>query len=220
MTLHVRAAGPDDVPAAAEVLAAAFTDYPWTRWTVDADGHGERLRALHHLYLSAVAVPFGRVDLGEAGEELVGVAVWMPSTGVPDEVWQRVGPAASELAGHRAAAAAAAEEVLAARRPSERHLTLASLGVVQHRQRQGLGGVLLAPGLDRADRDGLPVWLETSAEPNVRFYRHLRFAVVGVVDLPGGGPRTWLMLREPGTTTADRAATAAGPEDSWQERVP
>jgi hypothetical protein len=42
------------------------------------------------------------------------------------------------------------------------------------------------------------VWLETSAEPNVRFYRRLGFAVTDVVDLPRGGPRTWSMLREPG----------------------
>ena len=30
MTLHVRAAAPDDVPAAAEALAGAFADHPWT----------------------------------------------------------------------------------------------------------------------------------------------------------------------------------------------
>ncbi|MGY1631051.1 GNAT family N-acetyltransferase [Geodermatophilus sp. SYSU D01186] len=209
MTPHVRAAAPDDVPAAAEALADAFADYPWTRWTVDADGHGDRLRALHHLYLSAVAVPFGHVDLGEAGQELVGIAVWVPSTGVPDGVWAHVGPTAAELAGHRAAAAAEAEEELAGRRPREPHLTLASLGVVPHRQGQGVGAALLAPGLGRADRDELPVWLETSAERNVRFYRRLGFALTDVVDLPRGGPRTWLMLRRPGTTTADRTATVA-----------
>ena len=139
----------------------------------------------------------------------MGSAGWVPSTGVADEVWAHVGPAAAELAGHRAAAAAEAEEWLAGRRPSEPHLTLASLGVVSHGQGQGFGAALLAPGLNRADRDELPVWLETSAEPNVRFYRHLGFVVIDVVDLPRGGRRTWLMLREPGTTAADRTATAA-----------
>jgi GNAT superfamily N-acetyltransferase len=219
MTRHVRAAALDDVPAAAEVLADAFTDYPWTRWTVDADGHGERLRALHHLYLSAVGVPFGCVDVAQAGHELVGVGVWVPSTGIPDEVWAHVGPAAAELAGNRAAAAAEAEVRLAERRPREPHLTLASLGVARHRHGQGFGAALLAAGLQRADQGGLPVWLETSAEPNVRLYRRLGFAVVDVVDLPGDGPRTWLMLREPARTGTERAATGAGPESTWQEGV-
>jgi GNAT superfamily N-acetyltransferase len=211
MPLPVRPATPGDVAAAAEVLADAFADYPWTRWTVDADDHGDRLRALHHLYLSAVALPFGRVDVAEAGQELVGVAAWVPSTGIPDDVWAHVGPAAAELAGHRAKVAAAAEVRLAECRPSEPHLTLASLGVLQHRQGQGFGAALLAPGLDRADRDELPVWLETSAETNVRFYRRLGFAVTEAVDLPGSGPRTWLMRRQP--RAADRAATVVCPED-------
>ncbi len=86
---------------------------------------------------------------------------------------------------------------------------------MRHGQGRGLGAALLAPGLDRADRDELPVWLETSAEPNVRFYRRLGFAVTDVVDLPRGGPRTWSMLREPGESAADRTATAAvGPVQS------
>ncbi|WP_448617750.1 GNAT family N-acetyltransferase [Geodermatophilus sp. URMC 65] len=209
MTLHVRPAVLDDVPAAVEVLVDAFTDYPWTRWTVDADAHGERLGALHRLYLSAVAMPFGRVDVGETAEGLVGVAVWLPGTAVPGDVWARVGPAAAELAGDRAAAAADAEAVLAGRRLDEPHVTLASLGVVQRRQGRGLGAATLAPGLVRADRDGLPVHLETSAEPNVRFYRRLGFTVTDVVDLPGDGPRTWLMRRAPRTATPGTAATAA-----------
>ncbi len=219
MTRHVRAAALEDVPAAAEVLADAFTDYPWTRWTVDADGHGERLRALHHLYLSAVGVPFGRVDVAQAGHDLVGVGVWVPSTGIADEVWAHVGPTATDLAGNRASAAVEAEARLAERRPREPHLTLASLGVARHRHGQGFGAALLATGLQRADQGGLPVWLETSAEPNVRFYRRLGFAVVDVVDLPGDGPRTWLMLRAPAGTGTERSATGAGPEGNRQECV-
>ncbi|NEM05592.1 GNAT family N-acetyltransferase [Geodermatophilus normandii] len=197
MTLHLRPATPDDVPAAADVLADAFTDYPWTTWAVDAGGHGERLRALHRLYLSAVAVPYGHVDLGGTGEELVGVAVWVPATGVPDEVWARVGPAAAELAGDRTTAAEEADAVLAERRLDEPHVALAGLGVARHQQGRGLGRATLVPGLARADQDRLPVHLETSAEPNVRFYARLGFTVTAVVDLPGGGPRTWLMRRVP-----------------------
>jgi GNAT superfamily N-acetyltransferase len=214
MTLHVRPAAPEDVPAVARVLADAFTDYAWTRWTVDTDRHGERLKALHHLFLSEVALPFGWVDLGETGEEILSVAVWMPSTAPPDDAWTRVGPAAAELAGNRAAAAAAAEAALAGRRPADPHVTLASLGVLSHQQGRGVGAATLAPGIARADREGLPVHLETSAEPNVRFYRRLGFAVTDVVDLPDGGPRTWLMRREPGAAAPGPAATAADPVGS------
>jgi GNAT superfamily N-acetyltransferase len=197
MTVHVRPAAPEDVPAAAQVLADAFTDYPWTRWTVDADRHGERLTALHRLFISEVAVPFGWVDLGATGEDVVSVAVWMPGTQVPADGWAPIGLAAADLAGDRAAAAATAEAALAGRRPADPHVTLASLGVLTREQGRGVGAATLTPGLARADRNRLPVHLETSAEPNVRFYRRLGFTVTDVVDLPDGGPRTWVMRREP-----------------------
>ncbi|MGY1822915.1 hypothetical protein [Geodermatophilus sp. SYSU D00079] len=219
MTLHVRPAAPEDVAAAAAVLADAFTDYPWTRWTVDADRHGERLMALHSLFLAEVALPFGSVDLGETDEELISVAVWMPSTGVPDEAWARVGTAAAELAGSRAAAGAAAEAALAGRRPDGPHVTLASLGVLALRQGRGAGAATLLPGLGRADRERLPVHLETSAESNVRFYRRLGFSITDVVDLPGGGPRTWLMRRDPCAAPPGTAGTAADTGAGSEQRT-
>ena len=208
MTLHLRPATAGDVPAAAALLADAFTDYPWIRWTVDADDHDRRLTALQHLYLTAVALPYGHVDLGSTDGALTTVAVWLPSSTVPEQVWAEVGPAAADLAGDRAAAAAAAEAVLAPHRPGHEHLLLASVGVARHQQGRGLGPAALAPGLSRADRHGLPVHLETSAQRNVRFYQRLGFTVTAVVDLPGGGPRTWLMHRQPGAGVPARAATA------------
>ncbi|OMQ16247.1 hypothetical protein A7K94_0203850 [Modestobacter sp. VKM Ac-2676] len=210
MTLRIRPAAQDDVAAAAAVLADAFADYPWTRWTVDADAHDERLRDLHRLFLSAVAVPFGRVDLGEVGDELVSVTVWMPGTEVPDDVWAQVTPAAVELAGDRAAAAAEAEAAIAVHRTGEPHVALSSMGVLREHQGRGIGAATLTAGLEVADREGLPVHLETSAEANVRFYRRLGFTVTGDVALTGGGPRTWLMRREPRAITTGRAATEAG----------
>ncbi|WP_432484173.1 GNAT family N-acetyltransferase [Kineococcus esterisolvens] len=159
MDLHVRAAVAGDVPAAAGVLAEAFGDYPWTRWTVDAERHAERLTALHRLFLAEVAVPYGRVDLGEVEEEPAGVAVRVTGTAVPGEVWSRVGPVAAELAGDRAGAAAEAEAVLDAHRPARPHVVLASLGVAPHRQGRGVGAAVVARGLERADREGLPVHL-------------------------------------------------------------
>ncbi|MEX5720848.1 GNAT family N-acetyltransferase [Geodermatophilus maliterrae] len=97
----------------------------------------------------------------------------------------QVGPLAAGLAGDRATAADGAEAALAERRLDEPHVTLAGLGVARRQQGRGLGAATLAPGLARADRDGLPVHLETSAGSNVRFYRRLGFTVTDVVDPAG-----------------------------------
>jgi hypothetical protein len=51
--------------------------------------------------------------------------------------------------------------------------------------------------LDRADRDGLPCYLDTSKAANVGFYEHLGFATVDQVPLGKGGPPGWGMRREP-----------------------
>ncbi len=212
MPLDLRPATAGDVPAAAAVLADAFTDYPWTRWTVDAHDHIQRLTGLQHLYLTAVGMPYGQIDLGCTDGALVTVAVWLLSTAVPDRVWSQVGRAAEELAGDRAAAAAAAETALAPHRPRYEHLLLASVGVSRHQQGRGLGAAALAPGLARADADGLPVHLETSSQRNLRFYQRLGFTVTDVVDLPGGGPRTWLMHRMPGAAVPTPAAVVRGGE--------
>ncbi|WP_347059870.1 GNAT family N-acetyltransferase [Blastococcus sp. HT6-30] len=214
MSLQLRRATAGELPAAAGILADAFTDYPWTRWTVAADDHDRRLTALQELYLTAVALPYGHVDLGCTAEGLTTVAVWIPGTAVPHQVWREIGPAVADLAGDRAAATDAADAVLAPHRPVGEHLLLAGVGVARPQQGRGLGAAALAPGLSRADRDRIPVHLETSAARNVRFYQRLGFTVTDVVDLPDGGPRTWLMHRAPlpAGTEPGATGTAVGAE--------
>ncbi len=55
----------------------------------------------------------------------------------------------------------------------------------------------MQPVLERADRDRLPCYLETTKEINVSFYKKHGFEVVVEDDLPRGGPRFWTMKREP-----------------------
>lgn len=198
--MRVRPATVTDIPAVTEVLTDAFADYAWTRWTVAADDHQERLRALHETYLSLIALPFGRVDVltDESDERPQAVAAWIDTALVPDAAWTRVGAVVGDLAGDRASAARAAEAVLAVGRPQRPHVTLATVGVAPQRQGHGHGTAVLTVGLRRTDSDGVPTYVETSAEANVRLYQRLGFAVSSVVDPPGGGPRTWQMWREPG----------------------
>ena len=76
------------------------------------------------------------------------------------------------------------------------HWYLWVLGVDPERQGQGVGGSLIAPTLERADRERLPCYLETMKERNVTFYKKHGFDVV-VDDAFKDGPRYWTMRREP-----------------------
>lgn len=48
----------------------------------------------------------------------------------------------------------------------------------------------------RARSEGLPVYLETAKESNVRLYRKLGFTLIGEWDAPEVGPHFWSMLCE------------------------
>jgi len=80
--------------------------------------------------------------------------------------------------------------------PRTPHWYLAVLGTDPIHQGKGIGCALLAPILDRCDRDGVGAYLESSKESNIAFYRRHRFEVTGEIALPGG-PRVWPMWRDP-----------------------
>ena len=55
----------------------------------------------------------------------------------------------------------------------------------------------MRPVLEECDRDGIPAYLESSKERNVPLYERNGFRVQRTVDVPSGGPRIWLMWRDP-----------------------
>ncbi|MFW6642372.1 GNAT family N-acetyltransferase [Nocardiopsis algeriensis] len=189
----IREAVDDDVDAAADTLAAAFADYAFTRHTIAAENHPDRLRRFQRLFLSDVGLPHGRVWVSE---DLGAVAVWTtPESGGAAEVMENLLPVFTDLAGDRAEFYASAEEEMARHRPDHPVWFLGTVGVRPEFQGRGLGRAVVTAGLREADAAGVPAFLETSEPGNVGFYETLGFEVTAEYDLPGGGPRTWAMLR-------------------------
>jgi ribosomal protein S18 acetylase RimI-like enzyme len=187
----------------AAVLADAFSDYPWTRWTVDGRDHEQRIERLQRLALEHVGLPYGEVWVLERGGSIEAAAVWMDSRAqVPSAAWADMAEEQRLLAGDRHEHARTAEQVVSFLRPSIPHRYLATVGTTSRTRRQGLGTAVLAPGLDAADADGTSAYLETSSSENLGFYRTLGFEVVNEVQLEGGPP-VWAMLRP---TTLNRPA--------------
>ncbi|MDQ0425259.1 GNAT family N-acetyltransferase [Cellulomonas iranensis] len=178
----VRAATAADVPAAARVLADAFTGYAWTDWVLPADDHAARLAEVQGLYL-AHAVEHGVVLVDD---DVRGVVAFVPVDVPPpaDEVWHRV----AELHGDRIERLGAAPSP----EPPAGAWTLATLGVLPAARGAGLGSRLVSEGLDRVG--DVPVVLDTSDPRNVTLYRRHGFEVVAQVDVPDG-PSVWSMLR-------------------------
>ena len=79
------------------------------------------------------------------------------------------------------------------------HWYLAAIGVEPEEQGKGNGGALMQPILARADTEGLPCYLETHVEANVRLYQKHGFEIRYRSDVPGHPIPVWAMLRRPQT---------------------
>ncbi|GAA4905002.1 acetyltransferase (GNAT) family protein [Stackebrandtia albiflava] len=192
---HIRLATADDIAPAADTLAEAFDGYAFTRHTVAADGHRDRLRRFQRLFLERIGLPYGRVWVAD---DHAAVAVWTtPATAAAGDVFAGVAAELIDIAGDRARQHADAEAVMARHRPTEPVWFLGTIGVRPDRQGAGLGRAVIAPGLAEAAREGVPAFLETSIRRNVTWYESLGFRVTADYDLPDGGPHTWSMLRPP-----------------------
>jgi GNAT superfamily N-acetyltransferase len=73
---------------------------------------------------------------------------------------------------------------------------LSILGIMPEFQNQGLGGPLIRATLQRADRAGVPVFLETFTLRNESFYQRFGFRVAGSFFEPTIAARYSVMVRE------------------------
>ena len=190
---------------ASEMLARAFHDDPADVWLLPDED--KRRRALLGNFVMATRYGLRYGEMYTTPNTTEGVAIWLP----PEDPFpsttrmMRVGFLAFVLtpfmfgfgAFSRFMAIMNRMEKLHKRDMPHRHWYLMVLGVDPPRQGQGIGGALMQPVLERADRERLPCYLETGKEVNVSFYKKHGFEVVVEDDLPGGGPRFWTMKREP-----------------------
>lgn len=181
-----------DTASLAGALARAFHEDPIFGWLMPDEGRREpRLRRYFALQLRHMALSRGRVWTTSG---LEGAALTMP----PGR-W-RVPPLASLLQGGcfgvRVARAARMLAVVEARHLREPHYYFADIGVVPELQGRGLGSALMAPTLERCDRERLPAYLEASSERSAALYERLGFELTEVLRV-GASPPLRLMVRAP-----------------------
>jgi GNAT superfamily N-acetyltransferase len=193
----VRPAAPSEIPQLAGVLARAFAADPMVRWPmVSDDDLPARIRTMFEI-----------VDTGFAGEG------WIYTAGEGLGVMSLMPPASAEREREVAVAIAPALAALTpdlgeryerfwawigSLLPPEPHWLLDQLAVEPAAQGQGIGGAMLRFAIDGADRQGLPVCLETGVPGNLPLYERFGFRTLREADAPDGGPRIWFMRRDPG----------------------
>jgi GNAT superfamily N-acetyltransferase len=88
------------------------------------------------------------------------------------------------------------------------HWYVPLLGVRPEAQGRGLARAVLRPVFEAADRDRVPIYLETATELNVAIYLKLGFELRGHRELTGGLPN-WEFVRQPRGDQSPVASMAA-----------
>jgi GNAT superfamily N-acetyltransferase len=193
----VRRASVNDVPALARALALAFDDDPVTEWLMPnpAGRIGRLERMFGPINAKRLSVPYGHAQIAAGG---AGAALWIPPEHVHLSTFAslRLLPAIAWATGSAFPQLMRFGAAVDAVHPHEPHYYLPQIGVVPDAQGRGIGSALLRAGLDRADEEGMPAYLEATTERSLVLYERHGFACIGTVDLPKG-PTMWQMWREP-----------------------
>lgn len=193
--IEIARAAPGEAGQLGEILGRAFHDDPVFRWVVpDPDRRRATLPRFFALFAEHY-IPLGETYLADGG---TGAAAWAPpgTEAVTEETAEEFGERLGEIVGDDAGRGAEIQEVLDVHHPDQPVFYLQWLGVVPDRQRQGIGGRMLATVLERCDADGTPAFLDATSEGNRRLYERHGFEVVTEMTLPDGPP-VWPMWRDP-----------------------
>ncbi len=192
MSPLVRAGASSEADAIVDVITLAFSADPMARWSLPdphtylgghaggdprvrrtglRQGHRRRRRGVSRRRL--VAAPGTEPD----GEQLASLMETHAPASVVDDM-QGV------------------FDQMAQFHPHDAHWYLPLIGVDPAAQGQGLGALLLAHGLARADADRLPAYLESSNPRNISLYQRHGFEILGRIQV-GSSPLLTPMLRNP-----------------------
>ena len=115
-----------------------------------------------------------------------------------------IGAPQATLEGVRHEASIMAEAFVVRLRPTIPHYYLGAVGTRRDRQQEGIGAAVLTSDPRSCRSSNEPVFSETSASENVRFYAGLGFVTISETDMPDGGPHVWATIRD-GLLTAHAA---------------
>lgn len=195
---QVRPATEADHEPAAEALALAFADDPgWAHMLPTSGERAERLLTFFTAEIANVVPEHRELWVAEDGS---GAALWgRPGRWrVPFGRTARPTAQMAKVFGRRLGLATWAQLRFERRHPRRPdHWYLHYVGVEPRHQGRGLGSGLLAPVLERCDRERTPAYLESSTERNRALYERHGFEVTGTFHLPVGGPPIRKMWRDP-----------------------
>ncbi len=190
---------------AGDVLGRAFFDDP--QWVALMPGDDLRRQRLPLMFIGATKMTMFAGGFPERTNGFEAVALWLPPG-------RDIGPMAMLRSSPTSVRWAFARPKVDVRRMTrvlkqfdqkkkqlmpEPHWYLMAIGVDPDHQGEGHGSTLVRAGIEKADRDGKMIYLETETEQNVGFYQNLGFEVLDEMTLTDLDIPFSLMIRRPQT---------------------
>ena len=191
-----------DIPKSGAVLADAFQHDPvWNN--VFAGGAAMEQRKSVFETPVRYSLMFG--EAYATSEKLEGIVAWVPGDLADMTAWRMIRSGAIWSGMRIGAKLLRRMEPVNKPLQSDRKenmrgspfLYLQIFGVASEFQRQGFGGKLLRALIEKSEQAGIPIYLETETEPNVRMYEKFGFRLLKEISLPVIDLPMWEMAREP-----------------------
>jgi ribosomal protein S18 acetylase RimI-like enzyme len=185
-----------DVPATSLMLARAFADDPVKLFLVGGKELPPERVAPFFRVMQTIQLPHGHVY---TNDDQSAAALWSPpgQWKIPFRSIARHTGTFLKLYGWRFIPNLTVLADMEKHHPAEPHYYLEILGTDPARQGHGLGTALMTPMVERADREGVGMYLESSKESNVAYYARFGFTVTKELHHRRNGPSMWLMWRDP-----------------------
>jgi len=186
----------NDIPAAAHTLAEAFHDDPIKCFLVGVEEVPVATSLPFFRAFLKMQIPHG-LTFATPGFE--SVSVWAPPDHwkVPVTQIAKNMPTFLRLYKTRILQNLLVLNDMERKHPKEPHYYLEFVGTTPAAQGTGMGTRVIGPMCERADTEGVGMYLESSKESNVPFYSRFGFEVRETLKHRNDGPTMWLMWRKP-----------------------
>ena len=189
------------IKPAAEVLTQAFRNYPLLQYSFPDKLERERIAPYFFQYILSYGIRYG--ETYATSPNLEGVAVWLTSDNYPMTFWRSIRSVPLSIifgfgraGGRKMRYTGEYIDMVHKRLAPFKHWFLQTIGVDPQFQGKGYAGKLLRAMFTKIDEEGLPCYLETLDETNVRLYEHFGFKVIEKSAIPETKLTNWAMLRE------------------------
>jgi len=192
-----------DIVQAVKVLADAFQHDPL--WNRVFEGEADKGKLFSAFFEVSVRYCLKYGEVYAPSEKLEGIIAFLPGKYADMNIWHMILSGAM-WAGMRMGLKAGQKmgpifEPFVADRHTHmagrNFLYVMAVGVATALHGKGFGGRLLRAAMEKADAAGLPLYLETETEENVKMYEHLGFTMLKKITLPVIEVPMWEMVREP-----------------------